>query len=195
MNFPFPTAIARFAGRRGRIKPLDLGILIGIVAVIVIVSLPRLSAFARRENEADALRLVQRLTQMFDDESLRAAPPANTQALFDRLPRASRRLFEDQSAVDGGRVLLRHGYFFEFVRVPTYEGDPEGLLAVRAWPERASGPGAPAFLAFSSAAVLRHPTLTPPPVGLDSPPPVTSFHPSELRAAGWQPVNPAGAPR
>ncbi len=47
--------------RLGRLQALDLAILIGVVAVVVIVSLPRLTTFARRENEADAQRLVRRM--------------------------------------------------------------------------------------------------------------------------------------
>jgi len=171
--------------RLGRVKSLDLAILIGIVAVVVIVSLPRLSDFARRENEADAERMVRRLARLFDEESVLSSPPANTLALFERLPRESRRQFEDQTLVENGRVLLRHGYFFEFVRLPSFEGDTQGVLAVRAWPERASRAGTPVFLGFSGTALLRHDSLDPPPAGLQSPPPIGTPQMMALRAQGW----------
>ncbi|HTF87920.1 MAG TPA: hypothetical protein VK843_05890 [Planctomycetota bacterium] len=177
----------------GRIQSLDLAILIGIVAVVVIVSLPRLSAFAQRENEADAQRMVRRLTQLFDDDALNAAPPANTKALFDRLPRAARRQFEDQTVVDDGRVLLRHGYYFEFVHVPSFAGDTQGLMAVRAWPERRSGKGVPSFYGFSSTHVLRHKDLDPAPGGLDAPPQIEEQRRGDLRAKGWELVSASDA--
>lgn len=172
--------------RVGRIQSLDLALLIGIVVVVVIVSLPRLSDFARRENEADAERLVRRLARLFDDETVSGSPPASTQALFERLPREARRQFEDQSPVEHGRVLLRHGYFFEFVRLPSFEGDTQGVLAVRAWPERDSRAKSPAFLGFSGTALLRHDGLDPPPFGLESPPQIGAPQMLALRAQGWQ---------
>ncbi len=177
----------------GRVQSLDIAILIGIVAVVVIVSLPRLSAFARRENEADAQHLVRRLTQLFDDDSLAAAPPANTKSLFELLPRATRRQFEDQSSVDDGRVLLRHGYYFEYLRVPAFAGDTRGRMSVRAWPDRRSGAGSPSFFGFSSTAVLRHASLGLDPGGLDAPPQIGSPQFFDMRAHGWVLVNTSDA--
>src|SRR5262245_27569811 len=141
-------------GRCGRLRPLDMAILVGIITVAVIVSLPRLSAFARHENEVDAGRMVRRLAQLFEDESLSSSPPRNILELFERLPRTTRRQFEDQSVVDDGRLFLRHGYYFEYLRVPAFAGDPGGVLAIRAWPERVAT-GEPSFLGFSSTAVFR----------------------------------------
>jgi len=179
--------------QRGRIRSLDLALLIGIVAVVVIVSLPRLSAFARRENEADAVRMVRRMAQLFEDDSFAATTPADTKGLFERMPRAARRQFEDQAVVDGGRVLLRHGYYFEFLRVPTFAGDTQGVLAVRAWPERRSRSAMPAYIGFSSTHVMRHTSLDPAPGGLDSPPAIGAPLLADLRVRGWELVAPAGA--
>lgn len=170
----------------GRMQSLDLALLIGIVAVVVIVSLPRLSAFARRENEADARRMVRRLAQLFDDDALAAAPPSDTQALFERLPRSARRQFEDQVIVDDGRILLRHGYYFEFLRVPSFTGDTRGILTMRAWPARPSEVALPSFLGFSGAHVLRNAALVPPPSGPDAGPTIGSPLLSDLRARGWE---------
>jgi hypothetical protein len=174
----------------GRIKSLDLAILIGIVAVVVIVSIPRLSEFARHENEADAARLARRMARLFDLEEVRNSPPANTLELFERLPRDARRQFEDNSSLAQGRVLLRHGYYFEFVRPPTFEGDTQGLLAVRAWPERPSRSPSACFLAFSGTVLLRHVGLDPAPAGLDAPPEIGAPQPLALKARGWQMVAP-----
>ncbi len=172
----------------GRLQALDLAILIGVVAVVVIVSLPRLTTFARRENEADAQRLVRRMAQLFEDDALRASPPKDTRELFERLPKTARRQFEDQTVIDEGRLLLRHGYYFEFVRLPSFAGDTQGVLAVRAWPERHSSAAAPAFYGFSSTAVLRHTALDPAPGGLDGPPQIQSPQAFDLQAHGWVPV-------
>ncbi|HUR28474.1 MAG TPA: hypothetical protein VM509_09830 [Planctomycetota bacterium] len=170
----------------GRIQWLDLALLIGIVAVVVIVSLPRLSAFARSENEADARRMVRRLAQLFDDDALAAAPPADIKSLFERLPRAARRQFEDQVVVDEGRILLRHGYYFEFLRVPSFTGDTRGILTLRAWPARPSEIALPSFLGFSGTHVLRHTALVPAPSGPDAGPEVGSPLLTDLRARGWE---------
>ncbi len=169
----------------GRLQALDLAILIGVVAVVVIVSLPRLTAFARRENEADAQRLVRRMAQLFEDDALLASPPRDTRELFERLPKAARRQFEDQTVIDDGRLLLRHGYYFEFVRLPGFAGDTRGVMALRAWPERRSSAGEPAFYGFSSTAVLRHTGLDPAPGGLDGAPQVQSPQAFDLQAHGW----------
>ena len=160
--------------------------------VVVSVSVPRLSAFARHENVADAQLMVRRLAQTFDDPALASALPADTLELFSRLPRASRRQFEDQTAVDGAReggasrsLLLRHGYYFEFLRLPTFAGDAQGVPAVRAWPERCTTPALPSFLALSGKVVLRHDALDPAPGGCDHPPQVASPLVFDLRAHGW----------
>ena len=169
----------------GRLQALDLAILIGVVAVVVIVSLPRLTSFARRENEADAQRLVRRMAQLFEDEALHTAPPRDTRELFERLSKTARRQFEDQTVIDDGRLLLRHGYYFEFVRVPSFSGDTQGVMALRAWPERPSSANAPVFFGFSSTAVLRHTGLVPAPGGLDGPPQIESPQAFDLQAHGW----------
>jgi hypothetical protein len=167
-----------------------VALLIGIVAVVVIVSLPRLSDFARRENEGDAERMVRRLARLFEDPDNISSPPKDTQALFERLPRQTRRQMDDHQPIEGGRVLLRHGYYFEFVRLPTFEGDPQGVLAVRAWPERASSADSPAFVGFSGTALLRNTALDPAPVGLDAPPPIGLPQQLSMTAKGWTLVAP-----
>lgn len=169
---------------------LDLSILIGVVAVVVIVSMPRLSAFARSENRADAVRLARRLAQVFDDSQPGAPPIQDVRELFQRLPRQTRRQFEDQSVLDDGRLILRHGYFFEYVRVPGFEGDAAGARVIRAWPERFGGAAAPVFLALSANAVLTHDRLEPACYGFDNPPPIESAQPADLHARGWRALAP-----
>lgn len=172
--------------RLGRMQWLDLSILIGVVAVVVIVSLPRLSAFARSENRADAARLARRLAQVLDDAQADMAAVHDVSGLFQRLPRQTRRQFEDQSVLDDGRLILRHGYFFEYLRVPGFEGDRSGARAIRAWPERYGGDAAPVFLALSEQSIFTHDRLEPACYGFDKPPPIESTQPADLHARGWR---------
>ena len=189
MRIRFPTVSA---SRAGRLKSLDWALLIGIVAVVVIVSLPRLSAFARGENETDARQLLRRFAELLGDEDVLASPPRDVHELFERLPRASRRQFQDQVVLEDGRVILRHGYCFELLRLAAFEGDPRGVFAVRAWPERCAAPDAPCYVAFARAPLLCNVALDPQPCGLDRPAEVATPHVAELAARGWNPLPASG---
>ncbi|MBK8178891.1 MAG: hypothetical protein IPK67_08390 [Planctomycetes bacterium] len=188
---PQPPATSPVTPRRpGRF--LDWAILVGVVAVVVIVSLPRLSAFAKHENESDARQLLRRLALPFGDDSLEAAPPRDTLDLFERLPRVARRQFEDQIVLEDGRLILRHGYYFEFLRLPGFAGDSRGVMAVRAWPERCTDAASPAYVALSNAGLLRHRRLEPPACGLERPPEFLTPHLADLQARGWELVTDPG---
>lgn len=132
--------------RRGW-TPAGVSSLVAIVAVIVLVSLPRLHAFAVEENETDAAVLARRLAQALGD-----APgdgqPASLAALVDELGMRDRT--DDLEWLADGRVLRRHGYLFEL--------DPPHAAprALRAWPWSYGATGRTAFLAHPSDGVRRH---------------------------------------
>ncbi len=115
-----------------------------VVGVLVLVSLPRLQAFALHENEADAAELTHLLGREL--AALRQAPrdlaavsaAAGIQGLGD-----------DLEWLHGGRLLRRHGYLFELA--PASAG-----AAVRAWPESYGATGRSAFLFRADEGLLRH---------------------------------------
>lgn len=121
----------------GALRLVDALTLATVAWVVVMVSLPRLHDFARRENEADAFRLVERLGLALDRVQA-AERPATLRELALHEP-VLRRHWRDGEFDDGG-VLRRHGYCFDLAR------DAAGAPLLRAWPTSYGETGFAAFL-------------------------------------------------
>ena len=105
--------------------------------VVVLISIPRLRAFALRENELDAMRMLR---------ALAAQPaPAGVEVGERNLARlvaqdtGLKRRLEDLEFLDGGR-LRRHGYVFDMTMLRP--GEP----MLRAWPWNHGQTGRGAFV-------------------------------------------------
>jgi hypothetical protein len=126
---------------------VDAATLAAIGLVVLLVSLPRLEAFALRENEEDAVALVERLGMHGARErcaSIRELVEGDT---------TLRRQLDDVEFLDGGRLLRRHGYLFEMLRAgPALDAG----ATVRAWPWRHRKTGYAAF-AWTDVGVLGYP--------------------------------------
>jgi hypothetical protein len=111
--------------RARRLPWADYLAIVSIVGVVILVSIPRLRAFAVRENELDAVHMLRAL-------AMQPAPIGGEQAgndlarLVARDPALQRRL-EDVECLDNGR-LRRHGYLFDMTMMRP--GEP----MLRAWP-------------------------------------------------------------
>jgi hypothetical protein len=118
--------------------------MVAVIAVLILVSLPRLQAFALEENEADAAALTRVLGRALADE--RPAPPSLAGLVEEAgLDPAH----DDLEWLEGGRLLRRHGYLFE---LPAH---PAGT-ALRAWPWTYGDTGRAAFVFRRAQGVLRH---------------------------------------
>lgn len=108
-----------------------------ILFVVVLVSIPRLRAFALRENEIDALRTLRVLAA----QPASAAQPAGTCDLAWIVAHDASllRRLEDVEILDGGCVR-RHGYLFDITRAR--QGEP----MLRAWPWSHGQTGRGAFV-------------------------------------------------
>lgn len=123
---------------------VDVATLAAIGLVVLLVSLPRLEAFALRENEEDALALVARLGPLAD-----AARRASVRELVEG-DRPLRQQLDDAEFLDDGRLLRRHGYLFEALAPDRARS---AGASVRAWPWRYRKTGFAAF-AWTGRAVL-----------------------------------------
>ena len=115
------TGARRVAGLRW----VDHAMLLAIGIVVLIVSLPRLRAFALRENERDAVRMLRLLSA----DAVRHPEALASGGLGALLAASSahRVRLEDLEVLDRGRVR-RHGYLFDAVEAP------DGTWVLRAWP-------------------------------------------------------------
>lgn len=140
-----------------------------VVTVLVFVSLPRLSGLARHENESEA-----RATATYLARSLaaRSAQPGGAASIADLVgDDAFARDLADSELLEGGRLLRRHGYLFELVRLPAESPgtalDPAAPAvepaprAIRAWPWRHGSTGGAALLATANGALYLHPNTPP----------------------------------
>lgn len=146
------------SGLLGRLTSLDTWTLIAVVAVVAITSLPRLEDLARRENHEDARRLTSELARAVQDtiDERRLPPPDLGRLLSDR-PRLAERI-EDLGAADGGRLLGRHGYWFELVHSDAAQRSAgEAAFAVRAWPKDRGRTGRHAYVALPDGRVYERP--------------------------------------
>ncbi len=135
--------------------------LVAVIAVLFVISLPRLRSFARSENERDALDTAALLAR----ELAREPPPGTLPRVEDVAGPLLRRL-PDSEFLDEGRALRRHGYVFTLRRVeppPPADGVvlaaeslPSPPLAIHAWPWRHGHTGAAAFVALPDGRVYLH---------------------------------------
>lgn len=163
-------------GPRSGLTLLNAVTLGAVVAVVVLISLPRLHAFAVQENEADAAGLVRRLGQELAAGALLeqehgatsgapevSGPPTPLAHLVSRAGLDARR--DDLEWLQDGRVLRRHGYLFELV-----ERGPDGVPWLRAWPWSHGETGRAVFVSTAPGAVLGHPNHAARWSGLSRPP-------------------------
>jgi hypothetical protein len=129
-------SVATRAIERRGLRVLDYVTLLAIGALVVGVSLPRLRAFALRENERDAMHALRLLAADAEREPevLRAGGlPALLAA------NGAHRVRLDDVELYGTRQLRRHGYLFDAVEVGT------GRFVLRAWPWEHGHTGLAAF--------------------------------------------------
>src|SRR5262245_51531649 len=105
---------ARSPRTRGRVA-LSLSLsgalsLLAVVAVLIVVSVPRLRGLALQENEGDARGTAQALARAL---AALEARPSRPPRLADLLETGELRGLGDVELLAGGRVLRRHGYLFE----------------------------------------------------------------------------------
>lgn len=145
------------------LSPSGFVSLAAVLALLVVVSLPRLRGLALRENEVDARGTVQLLAR-----ALASLPPGERDVDLEQVAQRTRlvRALHDAEWLEDGRVLRLHGYLFELCAAPAplqaaglalslarTAPEPSAALAVRAWPWSA-GTGRAAFLAHSGALFL-----------------------------------------
>ncbi|MBK7877554.1 MAG: hypothetical protein IPJ77_17795 [Planctomycetes bacterium] len=151
---------------------VDYLTLAAIGLVVVLVSLPRLRAFALRENERDAVHMLRLLAgdALRHGEVLRAGGLGALLASND----AHRVRLEDLELVEGGR-LRRHGYLFD-----AREAAP-GRWVLRAWPWDHGHTGVGAFQIAPGGALHGHRNADGRLSGPGAPPPALL----DPAAAGW----------
>jgi hypothetical protein len=120
-----PSASFPRARARGGLSAVDYLTLFLIGLVVVLVSLPRLRRFALRENELDAIALLEDLGHDMSEFG-EGLPASGIVALLASNPRHEDR-FEDLEVLPGG-LLRRHGYLFDA------EERAPGVWVLRAWP-------------------------------------------------------------
>lgn len=130
--------------RRFALSLADAGTLCAIGVVVVLVSLPKLRAFAVRENEFDALRALRLLgaDAAAHGGALRAGGLGALLATND----SHRVRLEDVELCADGR-LRRHGYLFDAVE------SESGTWVLRAWPWEYPHTGLGAFQTTVGGAV------------------------------------------
>lgn len=157
--------------RRG-LTAVDYLSLCAIGIVVVLVSLPRLRAFALRENERDALRMLRVLGADASTHGavLRAGGLGALLAVND----GHRVRLEDLELVDHGR-LRRHGYLFDAAELAP------GRWVLRAWPWEHGRTGVGAFQLVPGSEVQGYANPGGGFSGPNRPPPALA----DPRAAGW----------
>ena len=149
-----PAAPARASARRGFAWNPGLTLsgglsLAAVLAVVVVVSLPRLRSLAVQENEADA-----RATAEILAGALEELPATRLPTLQELLQSSELASLDDAELLAQGTLLRRHGYLFEVTRLtadgrPALGGEGSGpahARAVRAWPWAHGRTGVETFL-------------------------------------------------
>ncbi len=154
------TRALRALERRIGMSTSGLLTLVVVVAVLFVISLPRLRNFARRENERDALHAAALLAGELPSPSADAAAPR-----LDELAQELLRQLPDTEVLQEGLLLRRHGYVFALRHVTppppapgvvlAGERDPASLLAVHAWPWQHGPTGSLSFVALPDGRVYR----------------------------------------
>jgi hypothetical protein len=139
--------------------------LAAVLAVLVVVSLPRLHGLALRENQGDARTTVEVLARALNE----LAPEERGLPLLEvaRRTRVERTL-RDAEWLEDGRVLRLHGYLFERCSLPATgvdsvekvalsagTGQEPLAAAVRAWPW-SDATGQTVFVATTDGRVRAH---------------------------------------
>lgn len=132
-----------------------------IVLVVVLVSIPRLRAFALRQNELDAVRMLRSLAA--HPAPIGFDPAEHDLAALVAQDVGLKRRLEDLEFVDGGR-LRRHGYLFDMAR--SASGEP----MLRAWPWTHGQTGRGAFVWSPQRGLLGHPNTDGRYAGPEAPP-------------------------
>jgi len=170
------------------LSPSGFVSLAAVLAVLLVVSLPRLRDMARLENEGDARATAELLVRAIAPLE-GAGPDARLATLADR--GSLTRGLADGEWLESGRVLRRHGYLFELCTPPAplqaaslslaltgSFGAERPRFAVRAWPW-SGDTGQRVFVASDCGTVLAHSNREARWQGLERPP-----RASEL--SGWQ---------
>lgn len=139
--------------------------LLAVVAVLIVVSVPRLRGLALQENLADARATAQVLARAWAERDPDSGASVGLEELLGSAPLDS---LSDAEILAEGRLLRRHGYLFELTRLfapaDATWGGPEaerGLPAVRAWPWAHGRTGTKAYLVLSDGTRLEHPNDPP----------------------------------
>jgi len=170
MSSPRAPAVAQ--ARRAHSGPGVAGLtpsgslsLLAVVAVLVVVSVPRLRGLALQENLADARATAQVLAHALAEHEADAGASVGLDELLASAPLDS---LSDAEILAEGRLLRRHGYLFELTRLfapaDATWGGPEaerGLAAVRAWPWAHGRTGTKAYLILADGTRLEHPNDPP----------------------------------
>lgn len=182
---PAPAARRTYAEQRS-LTLTDYLTLFSIGLVVVLVSLPRLRAFALRENELDAIRMLRLLARdaaaVADFASVARA--GGLGALLATCTDHRVRL-EDLELVGDGR-LRRHGYLFD--AQPVLATGAEGAIVerwvLRAWPWEHGRTGLGAFEVLPGGEVHGHANESGAFSGPLAPPPCASMDGGDA-AGGW----------
>lgn len=122
-------------------------LLLAVGTVVVLVTLPLLRSLALKENERDALRVLELVgPRVFAAET----GAVGFGELLQPEGELSRRLPDTRLLADG-QLMFHHGYLFEIVP------DADGAPGVRAWPLRHGETGLGAFWSLGPGRVLGHP--------------------------------------
>lgn len=147
-----PTRLRALEDRIG-LSALGASTIVAIVAVLVLVSLPRLRSYATTANEEDAVATSLRLANALSDRPVAPdeVPPV------EEIARDHLRELTNAEFFAEGQQMRRHGYLFTLQHVPrpertglgrvVYASDPEPLLAIVAWPWDVGRTGTSAWVA------------------------------------------------
>ncbi len=166
-------ALFERARTRSGLSAVDYLTLFLIGLVVVLVSLPRLRRFALRENELDAIALLQDLGHDMAEFGA-GLPSGGIVALLASNPRHEDR-FEDLEVLPG-EVLRRHGYLFD-----AQEARP-GRWVLRAWPWGYGHTGLGSFVYSPAEGLIGNENATGASDGPGRPPSTDEAH---VGRAGW----------
>ncbi len=164
--------------------------LVAVVAVVVLISMPRLRDWALRENERDAVRFARHLAGLVEVAERKSGLELHAlarPAMASASPLAIADLIAGDPAAESaltdadfiGRVLKRRGYLFDLVDHTT-----EGCI-VRAWPWEQGQTGLGAFVAVPGGPVYGYPNEDRRCSGPDRPPRILQSEPQVVEAT-WQ---------